>query len=131
MKLIYLPSLMFLLLFALAAKADSIDNIAGFVKQGNTQAIGKLFAASVEFTISGQESLYSDTQATLVLNKFFNDNKPKSVKILHRVNSSSNYLFGVMFLTTDNGIYRISVTLSGSAGDMKIIELRIEAEKTK
>lgn len=131
MRLIYLPTLMFLLLFAVAAKADPIDNIAGFLKQGNAQALSNLFATSVEVTILDQENLYSDTQATLVINKFFTDNKPKSVKILHRVNSSSSYLFGVMFLTTDNGVYRISVTLNGSSGNMKIIELRIEAEKTK
>jgi hypothetical protein len=131
MKLIYLPSLIFLFLISTTAHADPIDNVSNLLKQGNTHGLSQLFAQSVEMTLMDQESVYSDTQAELVLNRFFSENKPKSIKLLHKINSNPNYLFGVMFLTTDKGVYRIAVTLNGNAGNMKIIELRIEAEKTK
>jgi hypothetical protein len=131
MKLIYLPSLILLFLLPGFAPADPIDNVANLLKQGNTKELAKLFAPSIEISLMDDENIYSQAQATLILDKFFSRNKPKSIKLLHKVNSSANYRFGVFILTTDNGLYRVAFTLKGSDEKMNIIELRIENEKVK
>jgi hypothetical protein len=131
MKLIYLPSFIILLLLPHITPADPIDNVANFIKQGNTKELARLFANNIEIAIMDDENIYSRAQATLILDKFFLKNKPKSIKLLHKVNSSANYRFGVFILTTDTGLYRVAFTLKDTDGKMTIIELRIENEKVK
>jgi hypothetical protein len=131
MKLIYLPSFIILLLLPRIAPADPIDNVANFIKQGNTKELARLFANNIEIAIMDDENIYSRAQATLILDKFFSKNKPKGIKLLHKVNSSANYRFGVFILTTDTGLYRVAFTLKDTDGKMTIIELRIENEKVK
>jgi hypothetical protein len=131
MKLICLTLFIILLLIPRIAPADPIDDVANLLKQGNSRELGKLFAATIEIAIMDDENIYSQTQASLILDKFFSKNKPKSIKLLHKVNSSSNYRFGVLILTTDNGLYRVAFTLKDADAKMTIIELRIENEKVK
>ncbi|WP_431199960.1 DUF4783 domain-containing protein [Mucilaginibacter sp. P25] len=87
MKLIYLPSFIFLLLLPYVSSADAIDNVANLLKTGNTKELSKLFANNVEITIMEDENVYSQNQATVILDKFFARNKPKSIKLLHKINS--------------------------------------------
>jgi hypothetical protein len=132
MKLIYLPLLMMLYMVPVVSfAADPIDKVAEFIRQGNISELSKLFAPSVEITMPGQENVYSKEQAGIILDRFFSQNKPRSIKMLHKINSNPNYLFGVVMLTTDKGTFRISYTLKGTAGSMMLIEMSIEQEKAK
>lgn len=132
MKLFYLSSFIIMLLLPAMVFADPLDNVASLVKQGNTKELNKLFAASVEITIMDEESSYSKEQATQILDKFFAKNKPQSIKLLHKVNSSSSFHLGVYILTTtDKQEYRVAFTLKDTGGTMNIIEFRIEDEKVK
>jgi hypothetical protein len=110
---------------------DPIDNIAGFIRQGNIHELSTFFAPNVEIALLGEENVYSKVQAELVLDKFFTQNKPKSVKMLHRINSNPNYLFGVLTVNTDKGMFRIACTLRQVDGGIKLIEMRIETEMIK
>jgi F420-dependent methylenetetrahydromethanopterin dehydrogenase len=114
-----------------AVIADPIDKVAELIRQGDTKELSKIFAANVEVTIRDEENVYSKVQAGLILDKFFSQNKPVSVKMLHKVNSNPNYLFGVLILNTTNGLYRIAYTLKKAEGSLMLIELRIETEKVK
>jgi len=131
MKIIYLHSIILLFLLPVVVKADPIDNIMHMLKQGNTQELSNLFSDNVEVTILDADNSLDKTMAIPALDKFFTDNKPKSVRLFHKINSNPNYLFGVVFLNTDKGLYRISLTLSKHDAEMKIVEMRIEIEKTK
>ncbi|HEY9196357.1 MAG TPA: DUF4783 domain-containing protein [Mucilaginibacter sp.] len=132
MKLFYLSSFIVMLLLPAMAFADPLDNVASLVKQGNTKELNKLFAASVEITIMDEGNSYSKEQATQLLDKFFAKNKPLSIKLLHKVNSSSSFHLGVYILTTtDKQEYRVAFTLKDTGGTMSIIEFRIEDEKVK
>ncbi len=70
-------------------------------------------------------------QAEPILDKFFDENKPKSVKILHKINSNANYRLGVLIMNTNKGVFRISFTLKQTGGNLVIIELRIEKDRVK
>ena len=111
--------------------ADPIDRIAALIRQGNIHEIARSFADNIEVTIPGDENVYSKAQAELIIDKFFSENKPRTVKMLHKVNSNPNYQFGVLIMNTDKGVYRIAYTLKGSGGNLVLIEFRIEPDKVK
>jgi hypothetical protein len=131
MKSFYLPFLVILYLSRSVSPVDPIDKVAGLIKEGNVHELAKLFASNIEVTILGDENVYAKDQAELILDKFFSQNKPKTVKMLHKINSNPNYRFGVLIVNTDKGPYRVAYTLKGTGGDLAMIELRIEAEKVK
>jgi hypothetical protein len=110
---------------------DPIDKVAELIRQGNTRELSKLFAANVEVTLLNEENIYSKVQAGLIIDKFFTQNKPLSVKMLHKVNSNPNYQFGVLIVNTQKGPFRIAYTLKEAEGGPALIELRIETEKVK
>ncbi len=132
MKLLYLSSFIFLLLVSTKASADAIDNVANLIKQGNAKEIAKLFAPNVDITLMDDENTYPREKAATILEDFFAKNKPQSIKLLHKVNSSSSITLGVYILTTtDKKEYRIAFTLKNINGSMSIVEFRIEDEKVK
>ena len=112
------------------AFTGTIEKIAELIKNGNAHELAGYFASNVDITILDQANVYSRVQSEMILEKFFKDNKPRAVKLLHRINSNPNYNFGVLILTTDKGKYRVSYTLKEIEKAMVIIELRIETEKT-
>ncbi len=122
---------LFVLLYLIPVTAGPIERVAELMRQGNVAELTKLFAANVEITIQDEENLYSKTQAGLILDKFFSQNKPTSVKVLHKVNSSQNYIFGVIILNTQKGPYRIAVTIKQTGSTPELIEIRVETEKVK
>ena len=129
MKLLYIPLL--LLIILKSHTADPIDRFAELIGKGNVSELTRLFAAEIELTMMDEANTYSKTQASLILEKFFAQNKPISYKTLHKVNSSANFRFGVVIITTDKGIYRAAFTLKGPEASARLIELRIENEKVK
>ena len=129
MKLLYMP--IFVLLYLIPVAAGPIERVADLMRQGNVAELTKLFAANVEITIQDEENLYSKTQAGLILDKFFSQNKPTSVKLLHKINSSQNYIFGVIILNTQKGPYRVAVTIKQTGTTSELIEMRVETEKVK
>jgi len=131
MKTFYLQSFFILFLLPSALFADPIDRVADLIRQGNIHELSKLFASSVEITMLDDENVYSKAQTELILNKFFSQNKPRTVKMLHKVNSNPNYMFGVLIANTDKGHYRITYTMQEIDGILLIIEMRIEVEKVK
>lgn len=131
MKLPYLLLLSVLCLVPVILFADPIEKVASLIKQNDVHELAGMFAPSIEISILNEENVYSRTQAEIVLNKFFNENKPKSIKLLHKVNSNPNYNFGVIIMYTDKGAYRIAYTLKQTEGKLELIEMRIETEKVK
>jgi hypothetical protein len=114
-----------------AIQSDPIDKIAGLIRTGNVHELSKSFSSSVELTILDDDNTYSRSQAELKVTNFFKQNPVKTVSILHRVNSSADYRFGVLIATTPANTYRISVSLKKSGAEFMINELRIEPEKAK
>ena len=130
MKIVYLP-ILFILSLVRAYAADPIDDVASLIRQRNIHELSKYFAPSVEITLLNEENIYTNVQSELILDKFFTQNKPLSVKILHKVSSNANYQFAVLTLVTDKGTYRVAYTMKGVDGKLMLIELRIETEKVK
>lgn len=130
MKLKFLPILVLIYLIPSVCLAGPIDKIAELLKQGNARELAKYFAATVDITILENTNVYSRAQAEVILDKFFKENKPHNIAVLHRVNSSATFVYSVLLLTTDKGKFRVSYTMKEVEKEMVVIELRIESEKT-
>ena len=128
-KFLYL----FLLIFPFSPRGINttgpIDKAAELLKNTHIAELAKMFSTSVDITILGEENIYSNSQAQLVLENFFKNNPVKAVKILHRINSNPNFRYAVFIVTTDGGIYRTSISLKLVNEHFLINELRIENEK--
>ncbi|HAL83754.1 MAG TPA: DUF4783 domain-containing protein [Mucilaginibacter sp.] len=109
----------------------AVNRVAELIKQGNIHGLSKLFAPNVEVTLMEDDNVYSKAQAGLILDKFFNQHKPKAVKMLHRINSNPNYRFGVLIVNTGKDTFRVAFTLKETDGSLMLIEFRIETEKVK
>ena len=122
-----------MLMFSLmpAIHADPIDGVVWLIKQGNMTRLSQLFESTMEITLNNQEDTYSRAQATTLLTRFFNEHKPVRITLLHKVNTNQKFLFGVAIMDSNSGNYRIAYTFNEIGGSMKIIEIRIETEKTK
>jgi hypothetical protein len=131
MRLPYLSLFIILYLVPANSIADPIDNVAALIRLGNIHELSKLFAPSVDLTILNDENSYSKVQAELILDKFFSQRKPISVKMLHKINSNPNYQFGVLIFITEKETLRIAYTLKGNQGNLMLIEFRVEPEKVK
>ncbi|MEO6978323.1 MAG: DUF4783 domain-containing protein [Mucilaginibacter sp.] len=129
MKLLYLSLLV--IFFMVPAAPGPIEKVAELMRQGNVGELSKMFATNVEITIQNDDNVYSKVQAGIILEKFFSQNKPVSVKIFHKVNSNPKYQFAVVILNTQKGPFRITYTLKETDSSLMLIELRIEAEKLK
>ena len=128
-----LPCILLLLLFGVTGVGitDPIDDIAGLIRQANIHELSKMFSPDIEITVADQEGVYSKVQAELVLHKFFIENKPRDVKMLHKINSNPNYELGVLIFTSDKGMFRVSYTLKKTGSSLVMIEMRIENENVK
>ena len=131
MKLLYLSMLFTLCLAPPVYFADPVDRVGELIRQGNIQELSKLFAANVGISILDEENVYPKVQAAIILEKFFSQNKPKTVTMLHKITSNPNYNLGVLIVNTDKGPYRIAYTLKATDGNLALIEMRIEKEKVK
>ena len=129
MKLLYLP--LVVILYAIPIAVGPIEKVAELMRQGNVAELSKMFASNVEIIMNNEDNVYSKVQAGLILDKFFSQNKPVSVKIFHKVNSNPKYQFAVIILNTTKGAFRITYTLKEAGGSLMLIELRIETEKGK
>ncbi len=111
------------------AKADVIEDIAVYMKNGDVKSLSNYFASTVELIILNQEEIYSNVQAGIILKDFFQKNPAKSYKIVHKVNSNANYKFGVILLSTSKNVFRVSYELKASSGKFLIAQIRIEENK--
>jgi len=132
MKKVCLCLFLFILYIARTfADDDPVSKVAAIIRQANMHELSALMAENIDVAVPGDENTYSKTRAAAVLTNFFNQNRPVSVKILHKINSSAKYHFGVLLMNTGKGVYRIALTFKEVNGAFQLIELRIETEKVK
>lgn len=130
MKLLYLP-LLALLLFPVSP-TDTVDTVAQLIGKGAVHEIAKLFPAEVEIGLPGTEQdTHAKAAAVGILEKFFAQNKPLSIKILHKINNGGNFQYGVVILSTAKGPYRVSFNLKNENGSVQLIKILIEPEKVR
>ena len=127
MKTFYLSLLLFLPL--ISQQNGPIAKTAALIGHGNVRQLSKIFAPTLELTIGEDVNTYSSEQAETILTRFFELNKPSGGHMMHQVNSGTNFLFGVVTVTTNNGTYRVAFTLKKVNNSNQLVEMRIENVK--
>lgn len=113
------------LLSIFSIKAADITTITNAFKGGNASALTASMDAEVDMAIPGSAKKTNSSEATALLNTFFNSNKPSGFTVLHHADKKENGFF-VAKLPTASGEYRVNITYR-SEGDKAIIQsIRIE-----
>jgi hypothetical protein len=108
---------------------DVFGSLALHFKESNSKEIAGYFSSVVELNIFSEEGEYSKAQSELILRDFFTKQTPISVKVIHRLSSSSNYKFGVLLLQTKNENLRISISMANNSNKFLIKSITIENYK--
>ena len=108
---------------------DIFDTLSGYFKDSNSKEIAGYFASVIELEILSEEGEYSKAQAELILRDFFSKHTPVSVKVIHRLSSSSNYKFGVLYLQSKEDKLRVSISMANNGSKFWIKTITIENDK--
>ena len=113
--------------FLFNATPISDDLIKAF-KNGDATTIANYFDTSVDLTIPGNEGVFSNTQAKLVLKTFFLKNKPIDFTVVHNGDSKNNSHYTIGNLKTLTGTFRTYVLYKEVDKKVTILELKIESD---
>lgn len=120
---------LFLSLTLLVNATPVSDNLAMALKQGNSTEIAKHFGKSVDMSIPGDEGVFSQIQAKLILKTFFLKNKPSDFTIVHNGDSKNNSHYSIGNLKTSKGTYRTYILYKEVDKKVIILELKIESDE--
>jgi len=121
------------LFFFIGAKAQQaqvspVEDIVSAMRNSNTSTIAKYFDNIVPITINNTQSIYSRTQAEMVLKDFFNKNMPKDLTIINSGAPNNTSRFAIGDLTTSNGKYSIYILLRAKDNVFLLQEIRFNKE---
>lgn len=108
--------------------ADILDSIGSAIGSGNAAAVAQHFDATVDITIGDKESMYSKSQAQIVVQDFFAKNAVKGFSINHRGSSAGGKQFGIGTLVTATGQYRVYYLVMQKNGTHLVQEMRFEKQ---
>ena len=83
--------------------SDIYEDIAGKIRNGDAKQLATYFGNSIDLSIVDKESVYSKSQAELIIKDFFSKNAPKSFSILHKGASPEGTQYAIGNLVTVNG----------------------------
>ena len=112
-----------------AAPTEPVEKAVTSLKQNNLTEFCKDFAPTVTLKMPGKDDNVAKIQATTLVTNLFTRNGIMGVKVLHKIDSSADYRFVVLWLTCKDGSYRMSITMRGAAGSLAITDLSIEEER--
>lgn len=99
------------------------------IEQGNVSALSSHLDENVEITIGDSDGSYPKSQATQVVDQFFNSNKPSDCNVVHSGSARDNgsyYCIGS--LTAGGKKHRVYLFFKQSGNDYKIQEMRFEED---
>ena len=118
------------LAISLITNANQLStNLVAAFKKGDATEISTYFGTSVDLSIPGNEGVFSQTQAKLILKTFFLKNSPSDFKGVHNGKSKNNSQYSIGNLTTKNGNFRTYILFKEVDNKITILELKIEVEE--
>lgn len=116
----------FFLLFAITASAQT-DNVIGALRSGNAKELAKWADDNIEISLPGKSDSYSRSQATAILQDFFNNNGVKGFDVKFKgENGGSQFCIGT--LQTRSGGYRTTFFMGNRNGKQLVREIRFQAQ---
>lgn len=108
---------------------ESLSEISRAIGDGDAEALGRFFDASVEISVADEEDVYDKGKAVTIVRNFFSQHRPRSFSQVHQGTSKGNesqYCIGN--LETEGASYRVYLYLQRSGSRYLIQELRFDEE---
>lgn len=110
-------------------QAEDINkSIVAALSAGDAPQLSQYFNSMVDLGIAGNEDSYSQTQATRIVQDFFNKNKVKSMKINKQGTSNDGSRFYIGEMNAGGKNYRVYYLLKKVSGRFLIQQLQIQEE---
>jgi len=106
--------------------AQDFSSIGESIEKGDVVSLSTHFDSNPELTILNIESIYSNTQMSVILKDFFSKNKPLSYNVIHHGNSMNGTFFQIGELSTSTVVFRTYLFIKNVNGVFLIQEFRIE-----
>ncbi|WP_104383146.1 DUF4783 domain-containing protein [Sphingobacterium sp. HMA12] len=114
----------------LQVEAGSLGSISEelktYLREGNAKNIAKYFGSNLTLSILGENGVYTKYQSEIMLSTFFNQHKPKTVKLTQASNANNGYQYFTFSLTTEQASYRVFIKIGAGSNSQSIEELRID-----
>ena len=124
MGLIY--SLVTFVMFSSGTMDVPFKSVESAFKSGNAKDLVSIGKEKILINVDGTEGVYSKSQATLVLKKFFTKYPVKSFSYIHKGGGSSEGSFAIGTYTSGSSEFRVTVHFKKIKGNFKIESLAIE-----
>lgn len=105
---------------------NSIDEVIGALRSGNSAELSKYFDDNVELTLPDKSDNYSKAQAQLIVKDFFTNNVIKGFELKHKGDSPGGH-FCIGTLQTNAGNFRTNVFMKMKNGKELVKEIRFQA----
>ncbi len=127
-KIAVLISIWFFIAISMQVFAQQAEKmgIASAIEAGSAPDLGTYLAESLDLTLVDQEDVYSQSQAQVIISRFFSENKPQSFEIKHEGKSKLKDFYYIGELKTANGTYRVTFFLKKQENVFRVKQLRIE-----
>ena len=128
MKRLFIPLLAVsaLLLSSFAFQSNSIDEVIGAIRSGNSSELSKYFDDNVELTLPDKSDSYSKAQAQLIVKDFFGNNGVKGFDLKHKGDSPGGH-FCIGTLQTNAGNFRTNVFMKTKGNKEVVKEIRFQS----
>ncbi len=133
MKKILFTLLFFIGMFSTSfAQTELTEDITFAFKNADQRVLSKYFGSKIEITLLEQTSVYSKSQAEMVMKDFFSKYEPLEFQLLYKNNPSSDAArFAIGQLETRSGKFRIFFILRTSEAGTYLQEMRFEQERNR
>lgn len=104
-------------------KQNSIDEVIGALRSGNSAQLSSYFDDNVEVTLPDKSDSYSKAQAQLIIKDFFGNNGVRGFELKHKGDSPGGQ-FCIGTLQTNTGSFRTNVFMKTKNGREVVKEIR-------
>ena len=127
MKALFTPLLLgSVLLLSSFKQKNTIDDVIGALRSGNSVQLSGYFDENVELTLPDKSDNYSRAQAQLIVKDFFGNNGVKGFELKHKGDSPGGH-FCIGTLQTNTGNFRTNVFMKVKNGKEVVKEIRFQA----
>lgn len=106
---------------------DLVKLATAAIQKGNADNLSALFFSTIDLDLQGEENFYSKSQASKLLEDFFQKNKPVKFNITHR-GAKDVTAFAIGKLETETTVFRVSIFIKMLDNKAQIHQLRIESD---
>lgn len=104
---------------------EPISEMNGFLQKGHVSGMMQYFDNAISLTISGNQAVYSRSQAEMILKDFFEKHAPRNFRMDHSGGDvQARYVIGS--LVTATGSFRTYYALKQKDGKYTLLEIRFE-----